>query len=114
MHRLRVPDKIVSDHLHVVIDTELDVVIRGVERKAIGGRLRRLELEGVLGADLVELLGDDVNGGRVGSLELAVVDGDANHHPLRHQVLQRDVLVRRRNQKNEAGGSDKPSHAAAL
>jgi hypothetical protein len=98
----------------VVIDPELDVVIRGVERKAIGGRLRRLELEGVLGADLVELLRNDVNGSRVGSLELAVVDGDANHHPLRHQVLERDVLVRRWNQKNEAGGSDKPSHAAAL
>ena len=110
--RLRMPDEIVPDHLHVAIDAELDVSIRRVERVAIGRRLRRLELQHVLGADLVELLRDEVDGGGVGALELPLVDGDADHHPLRHQVLQRHILVCRRGEKGETGGRDKPSHHA--
>src|SRR6476661_4974000 len=98
------PDEVVSDHLHVVIDAELNVVIRGLERVAVGGRLRRLELERVLWADLVELLRDEVGGGRVAALELPLVDGDTHHHPLRHQVLQRGVLKCRRGQRGKCGG----------
>ena len=106
------PDEVVSDHLHVVIDAELNVVIRGLERVAVGGRLRRLELERVLGADLVELLRDEVGGGRVGALELPLVDGDANHHPLRHQVFQRGLLEGHRRQCGKGGGKrDRGGHA---
>ena len=62
---LRMPDQIVPDDLHVAVDAELDVAIRRLERVAIGRRLRRLELQHVLRADLVELLRDDVDGRRV-------------------------------------------------
>ena len=72
------PDEIVSDDLHVAIESELHIPIRCVERVAVGGRLRRLELQHVLGADLVELLRDEVDGGCIGALELPLVDGDAD------------------------------------
>ena len=98
------PDEIVSDDLHVVIETKLDVSISRVEGVAVGSRLRRLELQHVLGADLVELRRDQADGGDVGALELPLVDGDADHHPLWHQVLQRDILVCRRGENGETGG----------
>ena len=85
--RLRMPDEIVSDDLHVAIESELHIPIRCVERVAVGGRLRRLELQHVLRADLIELFRDEVDGGGVHTVELSLVDGDPDHHALRHQIL---------------------------
>ena len=103
---LRMPDEIVPDHLHVAIETELHVPIRRVERVAVRGRLRRLELQHVLRTDLIELLRDDVDGGGVGAVELSLVDGDADHHPFRHQILQRHILMCRCGQNSKSGGHD--------
>jgi hypothetical protein len=105
---LRMPDEIVPDHLHVPVEAELDVAIGRVEGVAVGGRLRRLELQHVLRTDLVELLGDDVDGGGgVGAVELPLVDGDADHHPLRHQVLDRHILACPRGQNGQTGDDDR-------
>jgi hypothetical protein len=113
--RLGMPDEIVPDDLHVALDAELHVTVGRLERVAVGRRLRRLELQRVLRADLVELLRDDFDGGCVGAVELPLVDGDADNHPLRHQILQRDVLLCRRwNQKNETGSRDQRSHGTLL
>ena len=98
--------------------SELDVPIRRVERVAVGGRLRRLELQHVLRADLIELFRDEVDGGGVDTLELPLVDGDADHHPLRHQIFERHILVCRHRQNRKTGGNDtqvldgKRSHGA--
>ena len=109
------PDEIVPNDLHVALEAELHVAVRRLERVAVGRRLRRLELQRVLRADLVELLCDDFDGGDIGAIELPLVDGDADNHALRHHVLQRDVLLcRRRNQKNETGSRDKRSHGTLL
>jgi hypothetical protein len=115
---LRMPDEIVPDHLHVAIEAELHVSICRVERVAVGGRLRQLKLQHVLGTDLVELLRDDVDGGGVGAVELPLIDGDADHHPLWHQVLQRHILMCRRGQNGKTDGDrshvldDRGSHGA--
>ena len=110
--RLGMPDERVPDDLHAAVDTELDVAIRRFERVAVGGRVNRLELQHVLRADLVELLRDDVDGGGIDPLELPLVDGDADRHPLRHQVLERRFLLCRRGEKSETGGRDHPFHHA--
>ena len=109
------PNEIVPNDLHVALHAELHIAVRRLERVAVGRRLRRLELQRVLRADLVELLRDDFDSGCIGAIELPLVDGDADNHPLRHQVLQRDVLMRRRRkQKNETGRRDKRSHGTLL
>ena len=110
--RLRMPDERMPHDLHATVGTELNEAIRRLERVAVGGRVNRLELEHVLRADLVELLRDDVDGSGVGTLELPLVEGDADHHPPGHQVLERRFLVRRRGEKGETGDRDKPSHHA--
>ena len=116
--RLRMPDEIVPDHLHVTVEAELDIAIGRVEGVAVGRRLRRLKLQHVLRTDLVELLRDDVDGGGVDALELPLVDGDADHHPLRHEVLQRHILMCRRGQNGKTDGDrghvpdDRGSHGA--
>jgi hypothetical protein len=100
------PDEIVPDHLHVAIEAELHVSIRRVECVAVGRRLRRLKLQDVLRADLVELLRDDVDGGGIYAVKLPLVDRDAYHHPLRHQVLQRHILMCRHRQNGKRGARD--------
>jgi hypothetical protein len=108
------PDQGVPDHLHTTLESELHVAVRRVERVTIGRRLRRLELQHVLGADLVEVFRDDLDRTSVGAFELPLVDGHADRHAFGHQVLQRHVLVCRRGENTDAGRRDKPSHVLLL
>ena len=93
--------------IHAAVTIEFEESIRGVERVAIGRGLRRLKLQHVLGADLVELFGNEINRSSIGALELPLIDGDADHHALRHQVLQRDILSDGRGEEDETGSRDK-------
>jgi hypothetical protein len=92
--RLLMPDERMSDHLHLAIEAELHVAVLCLEGVSIRRRMHELKLEQVLRADLVELFGDEVDGGRVDAVALALVDRHADRHALRHQILERDLLPR--------------------
>jgi hypothetical protein len=50
-------------------------------------RMHELELEQVLRGDLVELLRDDLDGCRIDEVALALVDCNADHHAVSHQIF---------------------------
>ena len=91
---LLVPHEGVADDLHLAVEAELHVAVLRLEGVSIRRRMHELELEEVLRADLIELLRDDADGGRIEVVALALVDRHADHHALRHQILERDVLSR--------------------
>ena len=76
-----------ADDLHLAVDAELHVAVLRLEGVAIRRRVHELELEQVLRADLVELLRDDVDGGGVDAVALALIDRHADHGSLRHQIF---------------------------
>ena len=113
--RLLVPYEGVADDLHLAVEAELYVAVLRLERVSIRRRMHELELEQVLRADLVELLRDDVDAGGVDAVALALIDRDADHRSLRHQIFERDVLARGQRSDRGPGGheradSDQPFH----
>ena len=112
--RLLVPHERVADDLHLAVDAELHVAVLRLEG-AVGRRVHELELEQILRADLVELLRDEVDGGGVDAVALALIDRHADHGSLRHQIFQRDVLTRGQRGDGDPCGhersdSDQPFH----
>jgi hypothetical protein len=85
--RLPVPHEGVADDLHLAIAAEPHVAVLCLEGVMICHRMHVLELEQVLRGDLVELLRDDLDSGRIDEVALALVDCDADHYTVRHQIF---------------------------
>ena len=109
--RLPVPHESVADDLHLAIAAEPHVAVLCLEGVMICCRMHVLELEQVLRGDLVELLRDDLDGGRIDEVALALVDCDADHHTVRRQIFQRDVLTRGDRQEGRHGSREGQSRS---
>src|SRR3954447_4964751 len=100
------PHEIVADDLHLAVKAELHVAVLRLEHVAIGGGMDGLKLEQVLRTDLVELLRDQVDGGGIDGVTLPLINRHANHHALRHEILQRHVLTRRQRRRSDHRGGE--------